>query len=274
MLRKPDLPTIDAEHVLVVYSPGRENRARQLLALVQDAQSYLAELLRVDLRITLAVLDRDDWRQSRRAPYGYPHSNPSLRTVFAPAEYPARLYARSRKIFEQAPPELQARLFATGETDFRQVASFFDLVLVHEVAHLFIHACRLEFGTQWLLEFSANFLAYCYLAERRPNLRERWDTWAEMQAAIPDVTYRSLAEFESNLGRINFANFSWYQGHFNLQARRLYEQQGPAFVDKLIAAFSLTPQAVLARVERLAPGFAAWAEGFPEQADGSGTDSR
>ncbi|MCZ7569644.1 MAG: hypothetical protein M5U01_13835 [Ardenticatenaceae bacterium] len=260
MLRNLDLPRIDAGRVLVYYSPGREARARRLLTLVQDAQQYLTQLLRVDVRVILAVLDRDDWRRSRRAPYGYPHSNPASRTVFAPAEYPARLYARSRKIFETAPPELRARLIANGETLFRQVATFFDLVLVHEVAHLFIHERRLELGTQWLLEFSANYLTYCYLSDCQPGIRYRWDVWAEMQAALPDITYRSLEEFEANRGRIDFANFSWYQGQFNLKARQLYEQQGVAFVTRLVEAFALTPDVVLARVDRLAPSFVGWAE--------------
>lgn len=260
MLRNLDLPRIDAGRVLVYHSPGREGRAQRLLTLVQDAQAYLAELLGIDVRIILAVLDRDDWRRSRRAPYGYPHSNPSGRTVFTPAEYPARLYARARKIFEAAPDELQARLIANGETLFRQVATFFDLVLVHEVAHLFIHERRLELGTQWLLEFSANYLTYCYLSERQPDVCYRWDVWAEMQAAIPDVPYRSLGEFEANRGRIDFANFSWYQGQFNLKVREVYAQQGVAFVARLVDAFALTPDVVLARANQLAPSFVGWAE--------------
>lgn len=260
MLRNLDLPRIDAGQVLVYHSPGREARAQRLLMLVQDAQQYLAELVGVNVRVILVVLDLDDWRRSRRAPYGYPHSNPSGRTVFAPAEYPARLYARARKIFEAAPAELQVRLIADGGSLFRQVATFFDLVLVHEVAHLFIYERRLELGTQWLLEFSANYLTYCYLNERQADVCYRWDAWAQMQAAIPDVTYRSLEEFEANRGRIDFANFSWYQGQFNLKVRELYESQGTAFVARLIEAFTLTPDVVLARVDHLAPGFVGWAE--------------
>lgn len=257
--RTVDLKRIDEPPVITFFSPGYESRALRLRALLVEGQGYLTGLLGVNETTYLGVLRHYDWQRLRRVPYGYPHSNPDSQSIYAPARYPPRILAPTRAIVAAAPEALRTALLDGGVALDEQIASFFDLVLVHELAHLFIHRCRLELGTRWLTEFTANYLSYCYLAARQPALARQWMQWAEIQAAIDPVTHRSLTAFDEKVGQIDFTNFNWYQGQFNLKVRTIYAEQGEGFVRALVARFALTPEVVLARVNEMAPSFATWA---------------
>jgi hypothetical protein len=270
--RQVELKRIDEPPVVTFYSQGYERRALELRQLIQEAHHYLTSLMAGGPTVYLGILRQYDWQRLRRVPYGYPHSNPTSQAVYAPARYPPRIINPTRRLFETAPPHLQQRLLAPAQPPASQdldsqINLFYDLVLIHELSHIFIHHTRLELGTHWLLEFTANYLTYCVLTTCRPTLAADWITWAEIQASAREVTHRSLAAFDANQGRIDFANFHWYQGQFNLKVRDVYASQGTGFVHALLATFALTPEVVMGRVSRIAPSFEQWAASLDHPPD-------
>jgi hypothetical protein len=245
------LHRIEADPVTLHFSPGYGVRARELGELVREAHEYLAGWLGVQAHTTLSVLRQENWRYLRRAPYGYLHSSPEQSTIFVPARYPPRLVARTRELYEAAPPELREGLCAEADLQ-AQIDVFYRLVVVHELGHLFIHHLQLALGTHWLTELIANYLATSFFVEVRPDLAPCWFGWAAIQASL-DVPHRTLEEYEAHFEQLDFANANYYQGRFNQEALRLWEQQGRALIPALAAQFGLRHEAVLARFLQAAP---------------------
>lgn len=249
------LQRIESDPVTLHFSPGYGVRAQQLGTLVTEAHRFLADWLGVEARTTLSILRQESWRHLRRAPYGYPHSSPERATIFAPAHYPPRLVSRLRALYEAAPPALQQRLCAEGKALEAQIRTFYDLVAIHELGHLFIHHLQLALGTRWLTELIANLFATAFFVEARPDLAPCWLVWAAIQAeqAVP---HRTLAAYEAHYAVLDFANANFYQGRLNLAAHTLWQRQGRAIAPALVAHFSLQAEAVAARFAQVAPSFA------------------
>ncbi len=248
------LQRLAGDPITLHFSPGYGERAHRLGTLVEAAHRFLSEWLGVEAQTTVSVLRRENWRHLRRAPYGYPHSSPERATIYVPATYPPAWIERARSLLHAAPLALRQRLPEGEEPLDKQIATFYDLVAVHELGHLFIHHLRLALGTQWLTELVANLFATSFFVEARPDLATRWLAWADIQAS-QQVPHRSLTEYEEHYAALSFANATYYQGRFNQEALRLWQAQGRALGGALVARFSLRPDRVAARFEQVAPGW-------------------
>lgn len=257
------LHRVQGTPITLHFSPGYQARAQRLGALVEAAHRFLEGWLGVEAHTTLSLLRRESWRHLRRAPYGYPHSNPSRATLYTPAHYPPRLIKQGLALYEAAPLPLQQRVPGVVEQPEAQVAAFYDLVVVHELGHLFIHHLALALGTRWLTELVANLFATAFFLEERPDLADTWLAWAEIQAS-QTVPFRTLDDYESQYVMLDFGNASYYQGRFNLEAARLWRAQGRALALRLIEHFSQRPDILLQRFQQVAPTFT-WAEGTQEK---------
>ncbi len=252
------LQRIEGEPVTLHFSPDYLERARRVGALVVEAHHFLAGWLGVEAHTTVSVLRRENWRHLRRAPYGYPHSNPERSTIFVPATYPPPWRERARALYQAAPPALQQQLPGAEELLDKQIVTLYDLAAVHELGHLFIHHLQLALGTHWLTELVANLLAVAFFVEERPDLAECWLAWAAIQAA-QEVPHRSLRAYEENYASLGFVNANFYQGRFNQEAFQLWQRHGRAIAPPLVATFSLRPDAVRARFRGVAADFG-WSE--------------
>jgi len=115
-------------------SPGAEERAAAISSIVADSYDYPCGLLGFRPPLQALVLTEPDGRsKASQQPYGLPHaSNGTL--IVAGTEAP--LWSQLTEVIDPADrPELAA---AYAEVDGRiPLGSFFDLVAVHEVAHVF-----------------------------------------------------------------------------------------------------------------------------------------
>jgi hypothetical protein len=246
------LKRIEGERVTLHFSPDYTERARRIGALVEAAHRFLAGWLEVEAHTTVSVLRRENWRHLRRAPYGYPHSNPTRATIYVPATYPPPWLQRARALYHAAPEPLQQRLSARPAELDRHIAGIYDLAVVHELGHLFIHHLQLALGPQWLHELIANLFATAFFVEERPDLAETWLAWAEIQSS-QEAPHRTREAYEANFATLTFANANYYQGRFNQLALRLWQRHGRAIAPPLIAQFSLRPGEVRARLQQVAP---------------------
>ena len=117
-----------------------------------------------------------------------------------------------------------------------QLDDFFDLIAVHEVAHLFCEG-QTAFPRMWLGEYFAN-RAPAWVAQRAPDSLETF-------TVLPRLATRARAMSSSidprrlraplQLGRR--PNYVWYQFRLQVAAAELYDGIGEVAVRRLFDAF-------------------------------------
>ena len=241
------LHRIESPPLTLHFSPGYGSHAQTLANLTTDAYQWLSEWLGVEMTFTLSVLRRESWTLLRRVPYGYPHSNIERMTIFVPARYPPRLFARLRDLWDSAPAELPPPVLAGYPTLDTSITHFLDLVVIHELGHLFIAALQLDLGPQWLTEFVANLFTTAYLADNHLDELAFWLSWARIQQH-QSVPFRTLDEYEANHTTLDFANGNYFQGLLNLKAYEVWQREGKGIAERLINQFSHRPDVLRQRL--------------------------
>ena len=226
MLRRLPHPHVPAE-----YSRGGRLRALELQRFLAKLHDALATLNSIPT-ITLFVLDENDWRRFTRLPYGYPfqRSKPGEGFgVFAPLRYPDRLIERLTRVFVEA-ARRNGRLPGP-------LAIFLDLMIAHEYAHAVAVAWGLRARVRWVDEFLANYLYMLALFRSDRNLYNQARAWAELASQLKPE-HRSLSSFE-RYPRRPLGEQLWFQGVFTLQAARMIEESGDAFIKRLLQSAPL-----------------------------------
>jgi hypothetical protein len=239
----------------VFASEGVEDRAAAISSIVADAYRYLSGLLGLRPPLQALVLTEPDWR-SRTAMemYGLPHA--SNGTLFV-AGTEAPFWSQLADLIE---PGDRAELVATyGEVGGQvPLGAFFDLVAVHEVAHVF-HERRPHFPRRWLQELFANLCLHAWVAERAPASLPVLLTLPRLGARVPASRYAHTTrdDFELLYDDVGAANYVWYQFRLQLEAEALYERAGSDAVVRLFSAFDLDDTALARRLaESVDPGLA------------------
>ena len=145
-----------------------------------------------------------------------------------------------------------------------KLGPFFDLVAVHEVAHVF-HEGSQHFPRLWLQEFFANLCLHAWVADRRPEALLTLLTLPRLGAKAPAkaFTYRSRDDFERLYSDVGGANYVWFQFRLQLAAAALYDRAGSRAVTRLFEAFRLDDAALARRLEEAVdPGLAAFSLSF------------
>jgi hypothetical protein len=159
-------------------------------------------------------------------------------------------------------PEL-ARVYGRGEGAIR-LGPFFDLVAVHEVAHVF-HEGSQHFPRLWLQELFANLCLHSWVAERSPESLPILLTLPRLGAkAAPEAfAYRTRDDFERLYSAVGGPNYVWFQFRLQLEAAALYDRAGAAALTRLFEAFRLDDAALARRLdEAVDPGLAAFSLAF------------
>ena len=171
------------------------------------------------------------------------------------------------------------KLLEAAKVTYAEATSKFMIHLVlHEMGHLQVRRYGIEPPNYWLTEFLCNYLSYAYLKTEKPRLA----LVVEALNLVPTARqpHTSLEDFET-LSRdpkiptgptnIGFDNYGWYQQQFERRAISAYGTcGGVSFLTRVKTAFpsgasgaiakpKAAPAEALARLERLCPGFEAWA---------------
>ena len=140
---------------------------------------------------------------------------------------------------------------------------FFDLIAVHEVAHLFCEG-MLVFPRMWLGEFFANLALHAWVAQRAPDSLDALTILPRLAAkgAGEEIEHRSGDEFERLYASVGGPNYAWYQFRLQVAAAELYDDVGELAVRRLFDAF------------RVAGGTDRDFEGFDESVDDAALAAR
>lgn len=241
----------------VFASVGTEERATLIGRIAADSHAYIADLLGFHPATQVLVLAESDWDARTEArPYGLPNaSNGSLVVAGTEAPFWAEL---TEMVAEIDQPEL-ARVYGGGDGVIR-LGPFFDLVAVHEVAHVF-HEGSQHFPRLWLQELFANLCLHAWVAERSPASLTILLTLPELGAKAPpeSFSFRTRDDFERLYTDVGGSNYVWFQFRLQLEAAALYERAGAASVARLFDAFRLDDAALARRLhEAVDPGLAAF----------------
>ena len=263
------------------YSTGASARAEKLQKDIADMAAFFRERLGTRVEVTIDVLNPQDWVRVSPLPYGLPGyygSNPPV--IFMPAT-PGGLVSQMALARRDAiPPEMLGNYLQANHTSFDTVAeNFVDIVGFHELGHILCASYGISAPCRWLDELIASYFAYAFISEQRPELKPIFDLLGRPSYRRPKNT--SLADFERLYAGVD--DYGWYQGMFEMRIRDVYPRMGIAFLQQLRAAFpsqsppgveSAPPSSgiVLERLEALAPGFKAWAEGFGHNEEPIGAD--
>lgn len=246
----------------VYYSPGNEARALSLLTNLEGAMAFLQANFRLSPTISLAVLNEADWGLvNSGSPYG-PVSLPGL--IVLPGNDFDQFVAGILKGSLTA-PQLQAAE-ANGLPVEKQVQFYFEDVIYHELGHIYSAAYGIGVPNHWTNEVMASYLMFNYLGEKHPERAKNVLAVGDLFLQTVRPTYTSLDDFERFYTSISAMNYGWYQAQLALRAEALYKKEGLAMVDKMKTAFPASraprpaPADVLARMERLSPGFVAWGQ--------------
>jgi hypothetical protein len=215
-------------------SAGLEARAIEIGRRAAASYAYIAGLLDLRPEAQVLVVNEADWASRTDVQlYGLPNADHGT-LVVAGTEAP--FWAE----FGVQPDEAgRAELAAVyGRPDGSLAfAPFFDLIAVHEVAHLF-HEGRVIFPRLWLQEFFANLCLHAYVERREPDALETLLTLARVGARVPATAfeYRTRDEFERTYSRMSGPNYAWFQFRLQLEAAEVFRSGGEATVRRLYDA--------------------------------------
>jgi hypothetical protein len=248
-------------------SAGYEQRAEELAAILSEAVEFYARKLGVRPPLALAVLDENDWAAFTPVPYGLPHyrrGEPNLAIMGATADNEAAEDLRVRVAY--ASPVNLAIVETAGLSWDEAAALTIDLVSLHELGHIYTHALGIVPHNRWFSEMLATYIGYAFMREEQPGLATVWESVLAATMTSPRPDHTSLADFERLYVNVGIPNYGWYQGAFQVRAGEVYDAQGIDFIHRVREALpadaseSLSTHDLLARLERIQPGFHAWAE--------------
>lgn len=216
-------------------SPGLELRAESIAAIAASSHEYLAGLLEHRPEIQVVVLSASDWpAKGRQSLHGLPNAEDGTLVV---AGTEAAWWADIAGMAPTGSEAEVAAVYADADGVIR-LGEFFDLVAVHEVAHLFAEFV-VRFPRMWLGELFANLCLQAWVDRRSPASLATLLTLPRLAAAAPAEAFerRTRAEFEQHYGSIGGPNYVWYEFRLQVEAAELYRVAGEASVRLMFDAF-------------------------------------
>jgi hypothetical protein len=256
----------------VHHTPGHEARAAEIQSLLETAARFFADSLGVNAPVSLALLDEAHWSHLTQIPYTFPFYAPGPGIIFLGATPEGIVSAGLRAGAEHLPETRLERIRSAGFTVDSASRAAVDLIGLHELGHLYVPTYGIQPPGHWLNEFLATYFGYAFLRRERPELAEMW------LGIIPPPpgqrpVHTSLDDFDRMYFGVGPENYSWYQGMFAAQAGEVFAARGLGFLAGVRDAFPAGSAPVsageaLARLDRLHPGFTAWAAELAAMAPG------
>jgi hypothetical protein len=264
-----DVPTMPGT-VKVYHSRGYEARARSLQTQVTRAVDYYAKRLQIRPTIVMAVLAQEESQALSGNVYGFPWTDGGRwsSVVVMPATHPIfdeiTVGIRQRPKASAAIAQAERATGLSLEDGIRLTA---DTIMYHELGHIFASAYGIGTPNLWFDEFVAHYFSEAYNADAAPDPRvPPFDKLINEPDGSGPPKHTALEDLERLYSDVGPANYGWYQQHFARRAKAVYKTEGFAFLTRLKTALPssesdrLPVSEVLSRLERLSPGFVAWAE--------------
>ncbi len=235
-------------------SEGADEIAGVIASRCQRAQTILSDALHFDPAFTLLVLSPDDWDAHARTPiYAMPHNSKLPAGTYGAPDLPfdnALIIGSQRGAFFDTMVDIAvADLGDKATTRLRDVypgpnrgidvAPFANLLVVHELAHLFEFQVPFRFPRRWLSEFFANLCLHAYIELGEPETMTLLQTFPgiTLQASAAHWKYRSLADLERLYIGVGGENYAWFQFNLHEHAANVYNAGGIDAVRKFHTAF-------------------------------------
>lgn len=238
----PDLIPLSGYDFPVHVSSGCEEHAYAMAAMCQKAHRFLARTLRAQADITVLVLAPPHWPQYAAHPtYGMPHAAPDGQVLIMPGQSNP-FWQSMIPTLETLSPQREAAARAVyglpdGSLD---LSPFFNLLSIHELAHLFHAQANVQFPRKWLQEFFANLSLHTYVAKQEPGQLSALETFPSMvvEAGSTAYVYHALADFDRLYARVGPQNYGWYQCRLHVAAKAVFDAGGVGALQRLWRAFA------------------------------------
>lgn len=256
------------------YTRGYEQHARDLQRFLGGERAFVRRELGVNVPLSLAVLDTKQWKLAeRQLPYPMPSVTGDPPVALMPADWGSgsgffpKHYDSDPALVKVA----RARGVSWDEASHRAA----DLIGGHELGHAVLDGYGIVPGTHWMNEMLASYVLYAYLQSDRRDLLWLVPVLQVSNQIRHPQPYMSLEDFESRYMQIlstDAVNYGWYQGQFIEQIEKVYARKGIGFLLEVRAAFPPGPKRfalgndeTLRRLEKISPGFIAWAHAMNAQ---------
>src|SRR5215208_4559659 len=209
------LQHIDGYPFPVLFSVSTQARAKRVAARCERAHQYLKGMLGFDPTLRLLVLSPEDWAEYAAVQtYGMPHSAEG-ETLIVGARTAEFFQSIGRMLDDVVAPEQRAEMESIyGTVDGQpNMTPFADLLVVHELGHLFHEQAPFDFPRLWLMEHferlyagvgPENYVWYqcglvvaaksIYEAAGVDVLRRLYRTFATQQGTLTDQQLAQLLE--------------------------------------------------------------------------------
>jgi hypothetical protein len=194
--------------------------------------------------VELLVLSPSEWSTYTNFPvYGMPHPANDSVLVMAAEDNP--FWRGFLPDITGLPPELAQQVRdAYGTTEGALSAqAFFDLLVLHELAHLYHNQRPVRMPRLWLNEFFANVFLHTYIAEMEPRRLAALTVFPRMVVAngSEGFDFTTLSQLEANYDLIaqqHPKNYGWYQCRWHCAAASVYDSGGAFVLVDLWSAFT------------------------------------
>jgi hypothetical protein len=236
------LQHLDGYSFPVLYSADGYRQAQTIATRCERAAHYLSRVLGFAPTFRLLVLAPADWIEHAGFPlYGMPHTAHAEALVVGtqPADFWQVVTHMLDGVLTADQRTDLAAVYGTVDGDLN-IAPFADLLVIHELGHLFHEQVPFRFPRLWLMEFFANFCLHAYLVENEPQHMPTWLRIIEPIVIVPleRVQHRSLDDFEQLYVGVGPANYVWYQFRLTLGVKALYDAAGVAALQRLYQTFA------------------------------------
>lgn len=245
---KVELTKIENFPFPVFASLDYEKQAASVAAICARAYKFLSGLFSVSPKLQVKALNQADWEShTSDIPFGMPHYafySQTLTVAVEPGDFWAGFVEIIRDSSTEAYNELESVYGRSGE--IIDLSRFFDLLVVHELAHAVHHQGKCVFPRIWIMEFFCNLCLHDYIALIEPQDLPLLETFPRLMSVVDptDFQYQSLEDLEALYSNMPPHNYGWYQVQLHLAAKRVYEYGGEIILKQLWNAF-LTPDAIV-----------------------------
>ncbi|MEW6153888.1 MAG: hypothetical protein AB1673_07855 [Actinomycetota bacterium] len=210
-------------------SAGLHEGVAATIQRVEHAHRFFIDQLGVEPRIAVLVLGPDDWaRRSNHPLYGMPNfRDGNLVLAGEPNPFWTGLVGLAASEVPGGGELLQRSYPGPGSSV--DLSPFFDLLGVHELAHIFIAADGRVPSRLWVLELACNVLLHAYVALEEPEHLPTLETFPSVFAAIVAnrFTHRTLDDFDRSYAHgMDGANYGWFQAKLHVAAKSIFDFGG------------------------------------------------
>jgi hypothetical protein len=242
-----DLTLLEGFPFPVYASVGFEQQATRAAERCVRAHGFMRNLFAIQPRFHMQILAERDWASHTHEPtYGLPHATlQSLTMACEPSDFWSGFVEMIHASSQLSYRELQAIYGQeSGQVD---LTPFFNLLVVHELAHVFQHQGQCLLPRLWLGELFANLCLHAYIASLEPEQLPILETAPPLLVKVDasGLKHHTLEDFEMLYTNMGPQNYGWYQAHFHTAAKQIYDTAGVDVLKSLWQTFVI-PDALLA----------------------------